>query len=83
MADQREHRQRIDIGPAMGQVSPVVYWYNGGHFTNDDEARGAFRLAYQQALDGMGASMHEWMGLTAAQFDLWMRDPQWLPPRSR
>ena len=58
----------------MGQVSPAMYWYQHGHFKNDDEARGAFRLAYQQGMDGMGASVHEWMGLTEDQYDAWMRD---------
>ena len=58
----------------MGQVSPVGYWYKHGHFKNEDEARGAFRLAYQQGLDGMGKSIQEWMGLSEAEFDAWMRD---------
>ncbi len=71
---QRERRQSIDIGPRMGQVSPVMYWYKNGHFKNDDQARGAFELAYQQAMDGMGRSIPEWMGLNDAEFDAWMRN---------
>lgn len=51
-----------------------MYWHRHGHFKNDDEARGAFRLAYQQGLDGMGASIREWMGMSEAEFDAWMRD---------
>lgn len=69
-----ENRRSINVGPKMSQVSPVVYWYRGGHFKNDDEARGAFRLAHQQGLDGMGKSIQEWMGLTEEEFNRWMRD---------
>lgn len=71
---QKEKRQGVDIGPNMGQVSPVSYWYKYGHFKNEDEARGAFFLAYRQGLDGMGKSIQEWMGLSKAEFDAWMRD---------
>jgi hypothetical protein len=76
----RGSRQSVDIGPGLCQVSPVMYWYKHGHFKNDDEARGAFELAYQQGLDGMGRSTREWMGLTLEQFAAWMRDGT-LPPR--
>ena len=70
---QAEKRRGIDVGPRVGQVSTAMYWYKGGHFANDDEARGAFRLAYQQGMDGMGTSVQDWMGLTDTQFDAWMR----------
>ena len=79
MITQAEHRNRIDIGPAMSQVSPVMYWYKARHFKNDEEARGAFRLAYQQGLDGMGTSIAGWMGLNDKQFEAWMKDES-LPP---
>lgn len=46
--NQREHRRKIDVGPGMHQVSSVMYWYQAGHFANDEKARGAFKLAYQQ-----------------------------------
>ncbi len=82
MATQKEHRQQIDVGSTMKQVSPVMYWYKNHHFKNDDEARGAFKLAYQQGLDGMGKSISEWMGLTPEQYDAWMRDDS-LPPLRR
>lgn len=62
------------MGPGLLQVRTVASWYRTGHFENDDEARGAFRLAYQQGLDGMGPSVEEWMGLTPEEFDAWMRD---------
>jgi len=55
------------------EVSPASYWYRHGHFKNEDEARGAFKLAYQQGLDGMGKSVQEWMGMTAEEFDSFMR----------
>ena len=79
MTSQKDHRQKIDVGPGMTQVTPVIYWYKNETFKNEDEARGAFKLAYQQGLDGMGASVAEWMGLTPEQFDSWMRDES-LPP---
>lgn len=78
---QKEIKQSIDVGPGMGQVSTVAYWYKHGYFANDDEARGAFRLAYQQGLDGMGKSIQKWMGLSDQEFDAWMRDNS-LPPKS-
>lgn len=65
-------RRSIDVGPAMGQVSSVTYWLRQGYFANEDEARGAFRLAYQQGLDGMGTSIAAWMGLNTEEFDAWM-----------
>lgn len=77
---QREIRHGVDVGPQMGQVSPVVYWYRTGHFKSDEEARGAFELAYQQAMDGMGTSVSAWMGLTSEEYDAWRRDGT-LPPR--
>jgi hypothetical protein len=79
---QKDHRQRVDVGPGLFQVSPVSYWYKSGHFKNDDEARGAFRLAYQQAMDGMGVGKAAWMGLTEAEFDAWMREDS-LPKKRR
>ena len=66
----------------MGDVSPAAYWYHAGKFANDDEARGAFKLAYQQGLDGMGKSIAEWMGMSAAEYEAWMRDES-LPPRRK
>lgn len=71
---QRELKHRVDIGPAMGQVSPVGYWYKHGHYPNDEQARGAFDLAWQQYMDGMGKSAEEWMGLTTEEVDAWHRD---------
>ena len=79
MTTQREHRQEIDVGSGMHQVSPVMYWYKNKHFKNDEEARGAFKFAYQQGLDGLGQSISEWMGMTPEQYEAWMRDEA-LPP---
>ncbi len=69
--NQRGMKQNIEIG-GWG-VSTAKFWQKNGHFKNEDEARGAFRLAYQQGLDGMGKSIAEWMGLTSEEFDLWMK----------
>ncbi|MDO8989888.1 MAG: hypothetical protein Q7U91_09665 [Sideroxyarcus sp.] len=71
---QKAKRSGNDVGPKMSQVSPVAYWYKNGHFRNEDEAKGAFRLAYQQGMDGLGKSIQEWMGLTDKEFDAWMRN---------
>jgi len=71
---QKEKRQGIEVGPSWRQVSPVSFWYKNGHFSNEEEAMGAFKLAYQQGLDGMGRSIQEWMGLSEKEFDNWMRN---------
>lgn len=70
---QKDKRRGIDVGPTMSQVSPAIYWYKAHHFRNEDEARGAFRLAYQQGQDGMGTSTAQWMGLTDEEYAAWMR----------
>ena len=67
-------RQKIEVGSGIAQVSTAMYWYKNAQFQSDEEARGAFRLAYQQGMDGMGVSVHDWMGLTEHQFDAFMRD---------
>lgn len=77
---QKEHRRGVTVGPRMTDVSPVMYWYRHDHFANDDEARGAFKLAYQQGLDGMGESIAAWMGMNNEEFDAWMRSEA-LPPK--
>jgi len=76
---QRARRRGIDIGAGLTQVSPAMYWYRHGHFRSDDEARGAFRLAHQQGLDGLGPSTQAWMGMTDEEFAAWMREDA-LPP---
>ena len=53
------------------EVSSVAFWYKAGHFKSDEEAQGAFKLAHQQGLDGMGASVREWMGLTPDEYGAW------------
>lgn len=74
MINKTDNRRQIEVGSGMNQVGSVMYWYNGGQFKSIDEAKGAFRLAYQQGMDGMGASVREWMGLSEEQFEAWMRD---------
>jgi hypothetical protein len=81
MATQREHRRGVDVASGLLQVSSAAYWHKHGFFKNDDEARGAFRLAHHQGLDGMGESIQEWMGLTPEEFDAWMRTDE-IPSRS-
>ena len=73
MTNQRDIKRKIAVGHRMNQVSLASYWYKHGHFKNKDEARGAFKLAYQQGMDGMGKSVQEWMGMTAEEFDSFMR----------
>lgn len=60
-------------------VSTPAMWHRAGHFRTPEAAQGAFQLAYQQGLDGMGKSVREWMGLTSEQYDAWYRDDI-LPP---
>jgi hypothetical protein len=80
---QAEMRRGIAVGPGLREVSPVAYWYkSGGHFKNEDEARGAFYLAHQQGMDGMGVSVANWMGLTTEQFRDWCRDSA-LPAKNK
>jgi hypothetical protein len=63
-----------------GIVTNVTEWYEFGLFANDDEARGAFKLAYHQGLDGLGTSTQQWLGLDEHEFDAYMRSGQ-LPMR--
>ena len=79
---QATYRRGVDVGPGRTQVRPVAYWYKQGHFASEAEAHGAFKLACQQGLDGMGTSIAAWMGLTPEQFNDWMRSDA-LPPRNR
>ena len=79
---QKGIRREIETGPKMRQVSPVSYWYKEQHFQSEEEARGKFRLAYQQGLDGMGASIAQWMGLTDKEYAAWMHDGA-LPKRAK
>jgi hypothetical protein len=71
--NQRDVRRKLAVGPGMHEVSSVSYWYKYGHFKNEDEARGAFKLACQQGNDGMGENVREWMGLTVEEFKSFMQ----------
>jgi hypothetical protein len=82
MATQKEMRRGVSVGGGFFDVTSVTSWYRAGHFKTDEEALGAFKLAHQQALDGMGASHAEWMGLTADEFNAWMRTDA-LPPSKK
>jgi hypothetical protein len=79
--NQREHRQSIAVDTnSLHDVTSVGRWYKAGHFENEEQARGAFKLAYQQAMDGMGKSIAQWMGLSETELNAWMRSGA-LPPK--
>ena len=44
------------------------------YFENEDQARGAFILANVQGLDGLGKSIHEWMGYSEEEYNEWSRN---------
>lgn len=75
---QREMRQGIIVDGGLMDVSSVTYWYRFGHFGSEEAAVGAFELAYQQAMDGMGKSIESWMGMTEAELNEW-RENKTLP----
>lgn len=58
----------------------VTELYRAGMFNSEAEARGAFELAYQQAMDGMGRSISSWMGMTKGELVEYIRDDI-LPPK--
>jgi hypothetical protein len=70
---QRDHRRLVEAGAKPGQVVPVGLWHRDGHFGSEAEAQGAFKLAYQQAVDGLGASTAGWMGISQGELDAWLR----------
>ena len=43
-----------------------------GHFKTDEEARGAFELAYQQGRRAHAVHAADWMGLTNDEYEAWM-----------
>jgi len=57
------------------KIETVTGWLRAGLFATNEQARGAFMLAHQQWLDGLGRGSHrEWLGMTEAEFNAWMRD---------
>jgi hypothetical protein len=76
---QRQMRQGIDVDGGFTSVVSVTSLYRAGFFRTEEAAMGAFLLACQQGLDGMGKSIGEWMGMTETEYDSWMRDKT-LPP---
>lgn len=70
---QREMRQGVVVDGGLRDVTSVTSWYRAGHFVSEEAAAGAFALAYQQGLDGMGKSIASWMGMTEAELDAYMR----------
>jgi len=84
MATQHAQRERESerVWKTRIEIGTVMAWYKAGHFKTDAEARGAFELAYQQGMDGMGASPADWMGMTKDEFDAWIRSSA-LPKRPK
>ncbi len=73
IATQREMRQGIAVdGDLITDVTSVTGWYRADHFMSAEAAVGAFELAYQQGMDGMGKSVRLWMGMTEAEYSAWM-----------
>ncbi len=72
--DQKMMRRRVDVSNSINGVTTVGSWYKAGHFDNDEQALGAFKLAYQQGLDSMGESISAWMGLNEDEFAEWMKN---------
>jgi len=70
---QRDHRRLVEAGAKPGRVVPVGLWHRDGHFCSEAEAHGAFKLAYQQAVDGLGSSTAGWMGISQGELDAWLR----------
>ncbi len=81
-ATQGEIKRGVTVAGGIGSVTTVSDWYKNGHFATEEQALGAFKLAHQQALDGMGQSHQEWMGMTSGEFEAWMRNDE-LPKRKR
>lgn len=79
---QRQMRQGIAVDDGLTSVVSVTSLYRADFFRTEEAAMGAFQLACQQGLDGMGKSIGEWMGMTEAEYDNWMRDKA-LPPMKK
>jgi hypothetical protein len=77
---QREMREGIAVDGSFTDVISVTSLYRARFFKSDEAAMGAFELACQQGLNGMGKSIGEWMGMTEAEYDDWMREKK-LPPK--
>lgn len=74
--------RKATSGVNLKNVMTAASWLRHQGFKNEDEARGAFRLAYYQWLDGVGDSPEEWMGLNSEEFRAWMKDDS-LPRRAK
>jgi hypothetical protein len=59
------------------------FWLDNGHLTDPAAAKAVFWFAVQQWQDGvMSCSLADWLGLTQAECDTFMRDDV-LPEPSR
>lgn len=57
---QRKMRQGIAVDDGLTSVVSVTSLYRAGYFRTEEAALGAFKLACQQGLDGMGKSTAEY-----------------------
>jgi len=75
--EQSKIRAAVTVGDGVNdgfsEMTTAKSWWMRGHFDNPAEARGAFKLAHQQGLDGMGKGVAHWMGLTESEFSVYMR----------
>ena len=63
-------------------LSTVTDWYRADHFETEEQARGAFELAWQQFLDGCGKSATQWTGMTEDEINAWASRGE-LPPKKK
>lgn len=67
---------------ALNTLSTVTGWYRANHFASEEQARGAFELAWQQYLDGCGYSAEQWTGMTEDEIKAWVSHGE-LPPKAK
>lgn len=68
---QAKIRREIACGSGFGLLSTVNGFYRVGMFDSPEQVEGAFKLAYQQTQDGMGATEAAWMGLSEKEWCAW------------
>lgn len=69
-------RSYLNMPDKNHNQTTVTEMYRCGHFSSEEEAMGAFKLSYQQAIDGIGISVEDWMGLSQMEYSAWMRSDQ-------
>ncbi len=67
-----------------GNVTRLTDWHKDTClFENEEQIKGALKLANHQFLDGLGTDPKDWIGLTDAELDEWSRGTRQLPARLR